>query len=60
LDELQKLKKYVNDAKFIHNIQTVKQENKMKLAAYMQKEHGITINPASIFDVHVRVLTSKH
>ena len=37
----------------MRNVQTVKQENKIKLAAYLQKEYGVTINPASMFDVHV-------
>lgn len=30
------------------------QENKMKLAALIQRDYGITVNPASMFDVHVK------
>jgi starch phosphorylase len=56
LDQLAQLKKYASDPSFLRNIQTVKQENKMKLAAYLQKDYGIDINPASMFDVHVRIV----
>lgn len=30
------------------------QENKMKLAAYIQKEYNISVDPASIFDIQVK------
>jgi len=53
LDQLEQLKQFDNDPSFLRNIQTVKQENKMKLAAYLQKEYGIEVNPASMFDIHV-------
>lgn len=32
----------------------VLQENKMKLAAYIAKEYNITVDPTSMFDVHVK------
>jgi len=54
LDELQKLKKFENDQAFHRAIQTVKQENKMRLASFLEKEYGVPINPASIFDVQVK------
>ena len=53
LDQLQQLKQYAEEPSFIRNIQTVKQENKMKLAAFLQKEYGVAVNPASMFDVQV-------
>jgi starch phosphorylase len=54
LDQLTKIKQFDEDPGFIRNVQTVKQENKMKLASYLQKEYGVEINPASMFDVHVK------
>ena len=30
------------------------QENKMKLAALIQRDYGVTLNPASMFDVQVK------
>ena len=32
----------------------VLQENKMKLAAYIQKEYNVTVDPTSMFDVQVK------
>lgn len=54
LDQLQKLKPLVNDANFIRQIQTVKTENKMRLADIIYKETGIKVNVASMFDVQVK------
>jgi len=54
LDQLAQLKQFASDPGFLRNIQTVKQENKMKLAAYLQKEYSIDVNPASMFDIHVK------
>lgn len=30
------------------------QENKLKFAAFLEKEYGVRVNPASIFDVQVK------
>lgn len=54
LDQLTKLKPLVNDANFVRAVQTVKSENKMRLADIIQKENGIKINPASMFDIQVK------
>ena len=54
LDQLQKLKNFVNDAAFLRKIQTVKQENKMKLAQGLERDYNVSINPASIFDIQVK------
>lgn len=54
LDQLTKLKPLINDANFVRAIQTVKSENKMRLADIIQKENGIKINPASMFDIQVK------
>lgn len=54
LDELKNLKPLVEDHAFIRAIQEVKNENKMRLAEIIEREHGIKINVDSIFDVHVK------
>uniref|UniRef100_UPI00398F26E7 glycogen phosphorylase, liver form isoform X2 n=1 Tax=Pristiophorus japonicus TaxID=55135 RepID=UPI00398F26E7 len=54
LSQLQKLHAFVNDDQFIRDVLSVKQENKAKLASLLQKEYGIRINIASMFDVHVK------
>ncbi|XP_054154242.1 glycogen phosphorylase-like [Oppia nitens] len=54
LDELQKLKPLVNDPAFVRAVQTVKQENKLRLADLIYKLFDIQVNPASIFDVQVK------
>ncbi|XP_067134952.1 glycogen phosphorylase isoform X2 [Centruroides vittatus] len=54
LDQLKLLKPLVNDDKFVRTIHTIKQENKMKLAALIQKDYGVTVNPSSMFDIQVK------
>ncbi|KAI1295494.1 Glycogen phosphorylase [Halotydeus destructor] len=54
LDELDQLKPFATNATFIRAIQTVKQENKMRLAQLLEDQYNISINPASIFDVQVK------
>ncbi|XP_064599629.1 glycogen phosphorylase, muscle form-like isoform X2 [Liolophura sinensis] len=53
LYELKKLKNHVNE-NVLRNVMKVKQENKMKLAAYIQENYNIKVNPASIFDMQVK------
>lgn len=54
LEQLALLKPFVDDTKFIREIQKIKQENKMKLARVLENENGIKINPSSLFDVQVK------
>jgi len=54
LDELVKLKEWASDPKFQDEVMKVKQNNKNKLAAYLQQETGIDINPSSLFDIQVK------
>ncbi|XP_078001241.1 glycogen phosphorylase, muscle form-like [Glandiceps talaboti] len=54
LKDLRKLEKFVNDTGVLRAVQKVKQENKMKLAAYIEKNYSITIDPTSMFDVQVK------
>lgn len=54
LSKLVNLKKFVNDDVFIREVSKVKEENKLKFAQYLEKEYKVKINPASMFDVHVK------
>ncbi|VDK82945.1 unnamed protein product [Litomosoides sigmodontis] len=54
LDKLQELKKFANDSGFLDSIRRVKQENKMRVAQYLEDKYSVKINPSSIFDIHVK------
>ncbi|XP_069495053.1 glycogen phosphorylase, liver form [Ambystoma mexicanum] len=54
LSQLVKLKKFVNDDVFIRDVSKVKEENKLKFSQYLEQEFKVKINPASMFDVHVK------
>ncbi|XP_072121774.1 glycogen phosphorylase, brain form [Mobula birostris] len=54
LHQLKKLLAFVDDEAFIRDVANVKQENKLKFVAYLEKEYKLKINPSSIFDVHVK------
>ncbi|OZC12230.1 glycogen phosphorylase [Onchocerca flexuosa] len=54
LDKLQELKKFANDLGFLDAIRRVKQENKMRLAQFLDQEYNVKINPSSVFDIHVK------
>lgn len=54
LEQLVALKKWAKDPNFQRNIARVKQENKLKLAQILEKDYGIKVNPASMFDIQVK------
>jgi len=54
LDELQKLKQWADDPNFQRDIMRVKLDNKSQLARYLEEKTGVPINPASLFDIHVK------
>uniref|UniRef100_W5M255 Alpha-1,4 glucan phosphorylase n=1 Tax=Lepisosteus oculatus TaxID=7918 RepID=W5M255_LEPOC len=54
LSQLKKLLKYVDDEAFIRDVAKVKQENKLKFSAYLEKEYKVKINPNSMFDLQVK------
>lgn len=51
---MKELKKFASDLGFLDAIRRVKQENKMRVAQYLEDEYNVKINPSSIFDIHVR------
>jgi starch phosphorylase len=54
LDELRNLEPFVKDKSFLLSLMKVKQENKMKLAAYIEAEYKVTVDPTSMFDMQVK------
>src|SRR5712664_822771 len=56
LDELRKLEPLADDEGFRAAFRDIKQRNKVQLAAYIEREHGLSIDRASIFDVQVKRL----
>lgn len=54
LDELEKLKQFVNDEEFCKQWQQIKYENKKELAEYIKQISDIQIDPHSLFDVQVK------
>ncbi|KAL7978294.1 hypothetical protein Chor_014833 [Crotalus horridus] len=54
LDQLRKLLNFVEDEAFIRDVAKVKQENKLKFSAYLEKEYKVRINPNSLFDLQVK------
>ncbi|WKY09178.1 hypothetical protein Q1695_001943 [Nippostrongylus brasiliensis] len=54
LDELKKLKEFASNPGFLDQLRRVKQENKMRVAQYINEDYNVDVNPASIFDIHVK------
>ncbi len=52
--ELSKLTAFEGDSAFLEQVGVVKRQNKERLAAYVARECGITIDPSSIFDVQAK------
>jgi starch phosphorylase len=56
LSDLRKLDPLVSDEEFVRSFIKIKQENKQKFARYLEKEHGLKLDPNSLFDFQVKRL----
>ena len=54
--QLSKLSAFADDKAVLERLEAIKLANKQDLAAYIQKNNGITVDPNSIFDVQVKRL----
>ncbi|XP_037638064.1 glycogen phosphorylase, brain form [Sebastes umbrosus] len=54
LYQLKKIIQFVDDEAFIRDVAKVKQESKLKFAAFLQNQYQVQVNPDSIFDVQVK------
>lgn len=54
--ELAKLRPFAQDKAALEEFMAIKRENKVRLANYVQKTAGVSIDPDSIFDVQVKRL----
>ncbi|WP_147532713.1 glycogen/starch/alpha-glucan phosphorylase [Bacillus marasmi] len=54
--QLVKLREFQNDRGFLDSLRVVKQDNKFRFAQRVYEQTGISIDPNSIFDVHVKRL----
>lgn len=53
-DEIKKLEKFADDAKFRKEFMAVKLENKKRLAAYLKRTQNVDVNVDTLFDVQVK------
>ncbi|WP_145494857.1 maltodextrin phosphorylase [Yersinia bercovieri] len=56
LDALAGLESYADDKAFCERYQQIKYDNKVKLAEYVKRVMGLSINPDAIFDVQIKRL----
>ncbi|MEC0244035.1 glycogen/starch/alpha-glucan phosphorylase [Paenibacillus dokdonensis] len=54
--QLLDLERLKHDSSFRDKIMSIKRNNKLRLAAYIEQKQGITVDPDSIFDVQVKRL----
>ena len=52
--ELEKLTAFEGDASFLQRVGESKRANKLRLAEYVERECGLTIDPDTVFDVQVK------
>ena len=56
LDELRQLERFADDATFLDCLSRIKLSNKRQLAYWVHSKLGVSLDPASIFDVQVKRL----
>jgi glycogen phosphorylase len=54
LDDLRKLEPYADDPEFQQQWRRIKQDRKRDLSVYIQNQYGLTVDPASLFDIQAK------
>lgn len=54
LDQLKEIEQFAGDGQFQDAVREIKLENKKRLAGYIKKERGVTVDPHSIFDIQIK------
>ena len=54
LEQLSGLAAHVDDAAFLEKFQAAKDANKVHLSNWLKAKHGVTIDPAAMFDVQIK------
>ena len=54
LEQLSGLAAHVDDAAFLEKFQAAKDANKAHLSNWLKAKHGVTIDPAAMFDVQIK------
>ncbi len=54
LDDLRKLEPYADDPEFQKQWRRIKQDRKRDLSVYIQNQYGLTVDPASLFDIQAK------
>lgn len=54
LSKLRDLEQHLSNENFVRAIYKVKQENKMKLAQYMEQHYHVKVDPGAMFDMQVK------
>ncbi len=54
LDQLSALATHVDDASFLEKFQAAKDANKLNLSNWLKTHHGVTVDPAAMFDVQIK------
>jgi starch phosphorylase len=54
LDRLEGITRFADDASFRERFAAVKRDNKRMLAARIRRDYGLSVDPASLFDVQIK------
>lgn len=54
LEQLKKLEKFTDDKAFIKKYVKIKQNNKQRMADYIEEKRGIKVNTKSMFDIQIK------
>ncbi|XP_076464267.1 glycogen phosphorylase, muscle form-like [Babylonia areolata] len=54
LEQLRGLERFGQENRLLHAIMKVKQENKEKLATFIERNYGVSVNVDSMFDIQVK------